>query len=110
MRAFRAFVANAALLSSIAFLPSEASALTPAGFGTQDSGLVTQVARVCRDVCRNGYCRETCRWVPDRRGFREERFEGRGRRFEGREGREERFEERRRPGVEFRVGPRRDYD
>ena len=100
MSTFRTFAA-AALLSSMAFLPSQASAFTPAGVAaTPNSSRVEPVARVCRDVCRNGYCRESCRWIPDRR----ERFE----RFERRERFEDR-RERRGPGIEFRVGPRRDY-
>lgn len=99
MNTLRPFAA-AALVSSMAFLPSQAGAFTPASAGAApNSSLVEQVARVWRDVCRGGFCRETCRWVPDRR----ERF--------GRFERRERFEERRerRPAVEFRVGPGRDY-
>jgi len=99
MSAFKTLAA-AALLSSVAFLPSQAGAFTPAGVAaTPNASLVEPVARVCREVCRNGYCRESCRWVPERRD-RVERFE-----------RRERFEERResRPAVEFRVGPGRDY-
>jgi len=99
MSPFRTLAA-AALLSSVAFLPSQAGAFTPAGVAAApNASLVEPVARVCREVCRNGYCRESCRWVPERRE-RVERFE-----------RRERFEDRRErgPAVEFRVGPGRDY-
>jgi hypothetical protein len=99
MSAFRTLAA-AALLSSAAFLPSQAGAFTPAGVAaTPNVSLVEPGARVCRVVCRNGYFRESCRWVPERRE-RVERFE-----------RRERFEDRRerRPAVEFRVGPGSDY-
>src|SRR3954467_8590944 len=98
MSAFKTLAA-AALLSSVAFLPSQAGAFTSAGVAaTPNASLVEPLARVCREVCRNGYRRESWRRGPERRE-RVERFE-----------RRERFEDRRErgPAGQFRVGPGHD--
>jgi hypothetical protein len=96
----------AALLAAASFA-SPAAALTLAGLtdARAQFGPVESVARVCREVCRGGFCRERCFWEPNRDRSRVRVYEeDRGRRAYGREYREER-----RPGIEFRVGPGRDY-
>jgi hypothetical protein len=95
-------VASAAFLTASSLVP--ASAITPAGIGSTDNGVVP-VARVCTRRCSEGFCREVCRWEPNGPRVRIEE----GRRFRA-YGRDREFrEERRGPGVELRIdGVRRD--
>jgi hypothetical protein len=94
----------AALLAAASFT-SPAAAMTPAGLSAAaaPSGQAEPVAQVCREFCRGGYCRERCFWRPNRersgvRIYEDDRGRSSfGRAFRGRG-----------PGVEFRVGPRRD--
>lgn len=67
MRTLNSFVAGAALLSSLAFLPSRASAITPGGLTSPNASMIENVARVCREVCRGRHCKTTCHWEPNHR-------------------------------------------
>jgi hypothetical protein len=92
------------LIAGGAFM-APANAFTPSGMGSAKSDLnATQnIARVCSEVCRRGVCRDVCRWEPDRRRVRV--YEGR--RYD--RDRDVEIRRERGPGVEFRVGPGRDY-
>jgi hypothetical protein len=98
-------VLAAALITVAAFI-TPANALTTSGLESAKGELnaAQNVARVCREVCRGGFCRDICRWEPDRRRVRV--FEERGR-YRG--DRDVEIRRERGPGVEFRVGPGRDY-
>lgn len=105
MRPFILVAASAIAIATT--ISANAGALTGAGglrSATEQLGVTEPVARVCREVCREGICRKRCVFEPD--GFRARgEFRDRG---EWRDRREYRGERRpgvqiEGPGVEFRV-------
>jgi hypothetical protein len=74
MRRMLMVAASAAALSLIGM--GAASAAAPGGAGLRGLadriGVTEPVRRVCREVCREGYCRQRC-WNDDNYGYRERR-------------------------------------
>ena len=64
MKLITTLAAASTMLAATSIIP--AGAVTPAPIDTTQMSSVENVARVCREVCRGGFCRETCRWRPDR--------------------------------------------
>jgi hypothetical protein len=63
MKLISTLATAAAIVTASAFVP--AGAITPARIDASQVTPVENVARVCREVCRAGVCRERCRWRPD---------------------------------------------
>ena len=74
MRRLLTIAVSAAALSLVSV--GAASAAGPVGAGVRSAadqiGLADQVRRVCREVCREGFCRQRC-WNDDNYGYRERR-------------------------------------
>jgi hypothetical protein len=64
MKLISTLSAAATILAATSIVP--AGAMTPARIDTAQLSPLENAARVCREVCRRGVCRETCRWRPDR--------------------------------------------
>jgi hypothetical protein len=73
MRRLLLVAASAAALSLLATAGAGAAPLSGAGVrATDDFAAATPVRRVCREVCREGFCRQRC-WNDENYGYRERR-------------------------------------
>jgi hypothetical protein len=68
MKLIATLAASATMLAATSFIP--AGAMSPGRLDTSQLSTTEQTAQVCRTVCRNGFCRERCRWRPDRPSVR----------------------------------------
>jgi hypothetical protein len=74
MRRMLLVAASAAALSLLGGAGAGAAPLSGSGMraAADQVGQLDQVRRVCREVCREGFCRQRC-WNDDNYGYRERR-------------------------------------
>jgi hypothetical protein len=63
MKLISTLAAAATMFAATSIVP--VGAVTPAPIDTAQMSPAENVAMVCREVCRGGFCRERCRWRPD---------------------------------------------
>ena len=94
MKLISTLAAAATMFAATSIVP--AGAMTPAPLNSAQTSPVENVAMVCREVCSGGFCRERCRWRPDRpRAYYGDGYRSYGRYYHR--------DYRRGPGIELRI-------